>query len=199
MKAPSFKKLKELAAQGGTHKIGDLTIEFFYKRDAKRLDSFWFHDSDICRVEYKDRVVFGSVQGDMCVQFKEDDDTTLLAGHHAVEYAIENNLTDKHLNKIGSHDGWTNNNWIELYVTLNLDKINLKEKALFFSNKMDKFISLSKTLKQRDRGREPLNKGKWISDLILDTYDEAIENAVHCALDDEAWKNEYYEKLIENL
>ncbi len=196
MKSPSFKKLKELAAKGGIHKIGDLEIEFFFKRDSKRLESFWFHDQDICEVRYKERVVVGSVQGDMRVQFKEDDDNTYFSGHSAVEYALDNNLTDKHLNKISEFDGWSNNNWIELGLGVDFEKINLKEYSHLFSNDLEKFLKIGKIQKNINKGRNTLGILYFLGDWILNTYDEAIENAVHCAIDDNAWKEQFLEECI---
>lgn len=197
MKKPTAKLLKELSTKGGTHKIGELTITFHYKRNPKRMNSFWFHNSDIVTVEYKGRVVTAVCNGELSVTFKENDDTNY-KGHYAVEEAIERDYTDKDINKISEHDGFNDNNWIEICYSLNATSKIKKEilgRVDFWRDKMDKYVLANKmTLNQF---RKEFYAYLYLSDFTLDDYDEAIDNVVDLIMDEDFWKKETDELMNE--
>ena len=85
-----------------------------YPVDDKHIDSFWYYDSVIAIIRDAGIAVHIEAHGDIGVYFETDGE--LYKDENAVNEAIERNLNDDDLKKLSEHDGWSNNNWFEIFV-----------------------------------------------------------------------------------
>jgi len=84
------------------------------KLSENRNDAFWYYDNkDIAVVQFMSgKKLYVESNGELELSFEIDGDT--YEGKKAVEYAIENNLTDSDLEEISEFDGFGLNNWIDV-------------------------------------------------------------------------------------
>jgi hypothetical protein len=108
-----------------THNNCNLKVDILLdKISPERNDSFWYSGKDVAKVSLPSGSgLFAEAVGEIRLYFEEDGD--VFKNINAVEEALDRNLTDDDLNKIGEFDGWVNNNWFRIIkVNANGDMIS---------------------------------------------------------------------------
>jgi hypothetical protein len=82
--------------------------QLVFKISTNRQNSFWYHNREIARVEYRDIKLSIKSKGDIAIQFEKFGD--VLKNERALEEAISLSFTDKEINKYVNSFGLKNTN-----------------------------------------------------------------------------------------
>lgn len=80
----------------------------------KHNDSFWYHNKTIAVLECGPYAVEVIVQGVIKVIFEENGMT--YTSEDAIQYALDHNMNDSHLDKVSEFDGWLHSNWFTIEI-----------------------------------------------------------------------------------
>ncbi len=89
-----------------------LTIKIIQPIKKRRKDSFWYN-GQVATVSTGEKTISIEAQGDVLVSFNKDED--LYPNDKARKEATKRGYTDRKLNRMNTHDGWSNNNWFAFY------------------------------------------------------------------------------------
>jgi hypothetical protein len=89
-------------------------LEVHVAKAKKREDAFWYRGDSIASIQFPNgKKLFVDTCGEIRIQFEEDG--TFYRNDQAVDMALNLDLVDTDLNKIGiDFDGWDNNNWFAI-------------------------------------------------------------------------------------
>jgi hypothetical protein len=84
------------------------------KKSENRIDSFWYRDNEIAKVDFPNgNKLYIDTCGEIRIQFEIDGQ--VFRNHKAVERAEELNLNDDNLNTMANEfDAFGNNNWFAI-------------------------------------------------------------------------------------
>ena len=91
-----------------------IKVEIHQQPEPRRKDSFWF-DGHVATITDGKTEVSIIATGHVTVCFNPNEEN--VNNDYARKEARSKGYTDKKLNNLSKHDGWSNNNWFEYEIT----------------------------------------------------------------------------------